>query len=264
MGFLNSHLLYHVIRFSNSRSIRQYQRKTVNGGAFLNGIPGGSGNIRYNGSVFSQQRIHQGGFPHVRLSNNGYANPFFRNSTVIACIQKILHLFLHFAQIFTEPLGFHLLDIFIRKINIHSHLSQHIPQTFPNFGNLRTEAPLQLTLGNLQRHFALCFYHIDDRLRLGEIHPAVEKCKLREFARLRHASTAVQHRPQNQPNGNDAAVCLNFHHIFTSVRMRGLHVQADGFIDDILVFRIHDIPVISIARLHLRRAGTENFFHDVQ
>ena len=60
-------------------------------------------------------------------------------------------------------------------------------------------------------------YYVHDRLGLGEVHLAAEKCPSSELAGFRRTSSRPEHRLEEPRNDEHASMAVEFCHIFSCV-----------------------------------------------
>src|SRR5205823_7130901 len=93
-------------------------------------------------------------------------------------------------------------------------------QFIADFPDLIAESAFELFGRRTQRQISSCADQIDYRLGLSQVHLAVEKCALGEFARTRCPGPCTQTSFENFCGNEGAAVATDFHQIFTGVTSR--------------------------------------------
>ena len=217
---LDSRTLQFVFRSAQAGGVEQPDRHTLQIDRFLDRITRRAVRVADNHAIVAKQAIEQTRFAGVCRTVNHDAHAFAQHTTLIGSREQHRDLISNRIKPGAERFVFVGLNAFLGKINRRVDVRQQRDQVIANFPDLIAESSFELFRGRTQRQISSGTDQIDHRLGLGEIHFAVEKCALGEFAWPRCCRACTQTCFENFCGNEGAAVTTDLDEIFAGVTSR--------------------------------------------
>ena len=186
-GAGDAQALYRFVAVAQTGGIDHMQWHALNLNGLPNRVPGGSSNRRDDGQLSACQGIEQRGFARIGLPGNHHLQAVAQQRALprLALQQRNLH-----TQARKLPMGVGLseeVQLFFRKIQGRLHQHAQVHQGIAQAVDLGGKRPAQAGCGAAGGRFGAGVDQVGNGLGLRQIHLAVQKCALAEFAGPRHA-----------------------------------------------------------------------------
>ena len=210
-------LLHGVARLPDARRIRQPQQHMAQQQLLLHRIPGGARHVGDDGPVKAHQGVQQRGFAHVGLAQQHRGHPLLHQLATGEGGQQLRQLVLAPAQGVQQMLTLQILDILVGIVHDGIEPAGHIHQRIVHRLDAAAQDAVQLSGGVAGGLGRLRVDDVHHGLRLQQIHPAVEKGPLGEFAAPGLPRPVVQQQLQPLGQYDGRAVAMDLGAVFTGV-----------------------------------------------
>ena len=242
-------LLERIGRLAQAGRVHDAERNTAQGEVFFDRIAGRPRNLADHGTVVAEEKIEQARFADIRAAVNDQTHTLAKHASFVRRRKQ----FLHARKKIIDPAGEGLtafgIDPLFRKINEGLEVSQCHKGFLAQCIDLPPQSSLELGRRRLGRGFSPRGDQVHHRLRLGQIHLAIEKGASGEFARGCACGAGHQDGPQYPLSHDHAAVSANLDHILPRVAVRGTKDSQQDIINDRSL--AHNLPAHDAPGHHL-------------
>ena len=194
----NADLLHAVVRGPDAGRVDESECYSVDVLRVLNRVARRSVNVADDGAVLVQQSVQQCRFSDVRLADDGHGDAFLQ---CLTGLERTDHLHQSVVDFTCQRGQFAAVGEFqvlvVREVEFQFQQRGQLQQLLAQSRQLRAVAAPQLRHGNLVTGPAARGDEVGHRLRLREVHLAVQEGALRELARTGHAASLLAEQLQH-------------------------------------------------------------------
>ena len=146
----------------------------------------------------------------------------------------------------------HNLHILVGKIKGDLDHGPHLEEFIPDGIDTAEERPCQLLLGQVHPLSGLGRQDINNRLGLGQVDAAIEKCALGKFPGMGQDCAQGENQLKDVLEDEKTAMAVDFDHVLPGVCPGGTHINSQHLIQNLTIRRTYYPSIIEV----MSRKGT--------